>query len=51
MVPFWMLLVQPAAGVSGPWKDRADWFTSLQGSEQWWGTDSLLTLGGAGGDW
>ena len=51
MVPFWMLLVQPAAGVSGPWKDRAVWFTSLQGSEQWWGTDSLLTLGGAGGDW
>ena len=29
MVPFWMLLVQLAAGVSGPWKDRADRFTSL----------------------
>ena len=37
MVPFWMLLVQLAAEVSRPRRDRADWLTFLQGTEQWWG--------------
>ena len=51
MVPFWMLLVQPAAGVSRPWRDRADWLTFLQGSEQWWGAAFRLwgVLGEIGG--